>query len=136
MRVFTLRPAWGSLGKRDVLDIVALALAVQGELATDDLDYLGMAALGEDIGGLTGIEGGGVEHRALDELMSFEGGIRLLHHTVVHVAFTNDDGGLEMVGETAQMANVLAGESHGNRLPFAVADRLSNALVGNATTIP
>lgn len=111
-----------SLGELDVLDVVALALAVQGELATDDLDHLGMATLGEDIGGLAGIEGGGVEHRALDELVSFEGCVRLLHHAVVHIGFADDDGGLEMVGETAQMANVLAGESHRNRLPFAVAD--------------
>lgn len=100
-----------------MLDIVALAQAIQGELAADDLDNLGMAALGELFGCFADIEGGGIEQGALDELMGFERAVRLLDHAIVHIGFADDDRGLQVMCEAAKVADVFTGKSH-ECIPF------------------
>ena len=57
------------LDELDLLDVLARGLAIQRELAADDLDDLGVASLGEFFGGLAGGKTGAIEHRALNELM-------------------------------------------------------------------
>ena len=44
----------------------------------NDLDHIGVGALGEHIGGFTGFKVAAVLHRALDELAVFKSGLGLL----------------------------------------------------------
>lgn len=66
------------LDELDLLDILARGLAIQRELAADDLDDLGVAALGELFGGFAGGKTGAIEHGALNELVLLQIGDRLL----------------------------------------------------------
>ena len=84
-----------------MVDVIALAQAVQRELASDNLDDLSVAMARKLICSFARIEGGGVEYRAFDEFVSFESGIRLLYDAVIHVGLADDDRGLEMMGDAA-----------------------------------
>ena len=95
-----------------MLDIVSLAKAIQGELAADDLNHLGMAALCEFFGCFADIEGGSIEQGALDELVGFECAVRLLDHAVVHIGLADDDRGLQVMCKAAKVADIFTGKSH------------------------
>ena len=66
------------LDELDLLDILARGLAIQRELASDNLNDVGVAALGELLGGLAGRKAGAVQHGALNELVLLQVGNRLL----------------------------------------------------------
>ena len=66
------------LDELDLLDILARGLAIQRELAADNLNDVGVAALGELLGGLAGRKAGAVQHGALNELVLLQVGDRLL----------------------------------------------------------
>lgn len=66
------------LDELDLLDVLARGLAIQRELAADDLDDLGVATLSELFGGLAGGKTRAIEHGALNELVLLQIGDRLL----------------------------------------------------------
>ena len=74
------------LDELNLLDVLARGLAIQRELAADDLDDLGMAAIGELFGGLAGRKAGAIEYGALNELVLLQVGDRLLDGAVVDEA--------------------------------------------------
>ena len=101
------------LDELDLLDVLARGLAIQRELATDDLDDLGVGALGELLGGLAGRKAGAIEHGALNELVLLQVGDRLLDGTVVDVGLADDDGGVEVMGHAAKLLDLGSCQCHG-----------------------
>lgn len=101
------------LDELDLLDVLARGLAIQRELAADNLDDLGVAALGELLGGLAGRKAGAIEHGALNELVLLQVGDRLLDGTVVDVGLADDDGGVEMMGHAAKLLDLGSCQCHG-----------------------
>ena len=85
------------LDELDLLDVLARGLAIQRELAADDLDDLGVATLSELFGGLAGGKTGAIEHGALNEFVLLQVGDRLLDGALVDIGLTDDDGGVEVM---------------------------------------
>ena len=108
-----VRPAAVSvLTELDVLDVLTAARTIQGETVADNLDDLGTHKLGELVGRLTAGEQAAVLDGALDELVGVERFLGLLGDGVGHVGFADMDDGVEVVREGAELADLLAGESH------------------------
>lgn len=101
------------LDELDLLDILARGLAIQRELAADNLDDLGMAAIGEFFGGFAGRKAGTIEYGALNELVLLQVGDRLLDGAVVDVGLTDDDGGVEVMGHAAKLLDLGSCQCHG-----------------------
>lgn len=101
------------LDELNLLDVLARGLAIQRELAADNLDDLGMAAIGELFGGLAGGKAGTIEYGALNELVLLQVGDRLLDGTLVDVGLADDDGGVEMVGHAAKLLDLGSCQCHG-----------------------
>lgn len=101
------------LDELDLLDVLARGLAIQRELAADNLDDLGMAAIGELLGGLAGGKAGAVQHGALNELVLLQVGDRLLDGAVVDVGLADDDGGVEVMGHAAKLLDLGSCQCHG-----------------------
>ena len=66
------------LDELNLLDVLARGLAIQRELAADNLNNVCMAAVGELFGGLAGGKAGTIEYGALNELVLLQVGDRLL----------------------------------------------------------
>jgi len=96
------------LDELDLLDVLARGLAIQRELAADDLDDLGVATLGELFGGLAGGKTGAIEHGALNEFVLLQVGDRLLDGALVDIGLTDDDGGVEVMGHAAKLLDLLS----------------------------
>ena len=111
------------LDELDLLDVLARGLAIQRELAADNLDDLGMAAIGELLGGLAGRKAGAIEHGALNELVLLQVGDRLLDGALVDVGLADDDGGVEMVGQAAKLLDLCSCQCHGFSLSMYGAPR-------------
>ena len=88
-------PDYWLLDELDLLDILARGLAIQRELAADNLDDLGVAALSEFFGGFAGGKAGAIEHGALNEFVLLQVGDRLLDGALVDIGLADDDGGVE-----------------------------------------
>lgn len=101
------------LDELDLLDILTRGLAIQRELAADDLDDLGVAALGEVLGGLAGGKTGAIEHGALNELVLLQVGDRLLDGALVDIGLADDDGGVEVMGHAAKLLDLGSCQCHG-----------------------
>ena len=101
------------LDELDLLDVLARGLAIQRELAADNLDDLGVGALGELLGGLAGGKAGAIEHGALNELMLLQIGDRLLDGALVDVGLADDDGGVEVMGHAAKLLDLGSCQCHG-----------------------
>ena len=101
------------LDELNLLDVLARGLAIQRELATDDLNDLGMAAIGELFGGLAGRKAGAIEYGALNELVLLQVGDRLLDGAVVDVGLADDDGGVEVMGHAAKLLDLGSCQCHG-----------------------
>lgn len=82
-------------------------------LPADDLDDLGMAAIGELFGGLAGRKAGAIEYGALNELVLLQVGDRLLDGAVVDVGLADDDGGVEVMGHAAKLLDLGSCQCHG-----------------------
>ena len=100
------------LTELDVLDVLTAARTIQGETVADNLDDLGTHKLGELVGRLTAGEPAAVLDGALDELVGVERFLGLLGDGVGHVGFADMDDRVEVVREGAELADLLAGESH------------------------
>ena len=111
------------LDELDLLDILARGLSIQRELATDNLNDVGVAALGEFLGGLAGRKAGAVQHGALNELVLFQVGGRLLDGTLVDIGLTDDDGGVEVMGHAAKLLDLGSCQCHGISLSMYGAPR-------------
>ncbi len=111
------------LDELDLLDILARGLAIQRELAADNLDDLGVAALGELLGGLAGRKAGAVQHRALNELVLLQVGDRLLDGALVDIGLADDDGGVEVMGHAAKLLDLGSCQCHGFSLSMYGAPR-------------
>lgn len=101
------------LDELNLLDVLARGLAIQRELAADNLDDLGMAALGELFGGLAGGKAGTIEYGALNELVLLQVGDRLLDGALVDVGLADDDGGVEVMGHAAKLLDLGSCQCHG-----------------------
>lgn len=101
------------LGELNLLDVLARGLAIQRELAADNLDDLGMAAIGEFFGGLAGGKAGTIEYGALNELVLLQVGDRLLDGALVDVGLADDDGGVEVMGHAAKLLDLGSCQCHG-----------------------
>ena len=101
------------LDELNLLDVLARGLAIQRELAADDLDDLSVASLSEFFGGLAGGKTGAIEHRALNELMLLQIGDRLLDGALVNIGLTDDDGGVEVMGHAAKLLDLCSCQCHG-----------------------
>lgn len=101
------------LDELNLLDVLARGLAIQRELAADDLDDLGVAALSELFGGLAGGKTGAIEHGALNELVLLQVGDRLLDGALVDVGLADDDGGVEVMGHAAKLLDLGSCQCHG-----------------------
>lgn len=101
------------LDELNLLDILARGLAIQRELAADNLDDLGMAAIGKVFGGLAGGKAGTIEYGALDELVLLQVGDRLLDGALVDVGLADDDGGVEVMGHAAKLLDLGSCQCHG-----------------------
>lgn len=101
------------LDELDLLDVLARGLAIQRELATDDLDDLGVATLSELFGGFAGGKAGAIEHGALNELVLLQVGDRLLDGALVDIGLTDDDGGVEVMGHAAKLLDLGSCQCHG-----------------------
>lgn len=123
------------LDELDLLDILARGLAIQRELAADDLDDLGVAALGELLGGLAGRKAGAVQHRALNELMLLQIGDRLLDGALVDIGLADDDGGVEVMGHAAKLLDLGSCQCHGFSLSMYGAPRDGALIYVNCPTI-
>lgn len=111
------------LDELDLLDVLARGLAIQRELAADDLDDLGVAALGELFGGFAGGKTGAIEHGALNELVLLQVGDRLLDGALVDVGLADDDGGVEVMGHAAKLLDLGSCQCHGFSLSMYGAPR-------------
>lgn len=111
------------LDELDLLDILARGLAIQRELAADDLDDLGVAALGKLLGSLAGRKAGAVQHRALNELVLLQIGDRLLDGALVDIGLADDDGGVEVMGHAAKLLDLGSCQCHGFSLSMYGAPR-------------
>lgn len=111
------------LDELDLLDVLARGLAIQRELAADDLDDLGVAALSELFGGLAGGKTGAIEHGALNELVLLQVGDRLLDGALVDIGLTDDDGGVEVMGHAAKLLDLGSCQCHGFSLSMYGAPR-------------
>lgn len=98
----------------DLFDIVARGFTVDRKLAADYLHNLGVATFGELVGCFAHVKARGVENRALNELVCFERGVSLLDRAVVDIGFANDDDGIEVMGQAAELPDVFTGERHGS----------------------
>ncbi len=101
------------LDELNLLDVLARGLAIQRELAADNLDDLGMAAIGELFGGFAGGKAGTIEYGALNELVLLQVGDRLLDGTLVDVGLADDDGGVEVMGHAAKLLDLGSCQCHG-----------------------
>ena len=111
------------LDELNLLDVLARGLAIQRELAADNLDDLGMAAIGELFGGLAGGKAGAVQHRALNELVLLQVGDRLLDGALVDIGLADDDGGVEVMGHAAKLLDLGSCQCHGFSLSMYGAPR-------------
>lgn len=111
------------LDELNLLDVLARGLAIQRELAADDLDDLGMAAIGELFGGLAGRKAGAIEYGALNELVLLQVGDRLLDGALVDIGLTDDDGGVEVMGHAAKLLDLGSCQCHGFSLSMYGAPR-------------
>ena len=111
------------LDELDLLDVLARGLAIQRELAADNLDDLGVGALGELLGGLAGRKAGAIEHGTLNELMLLQVGDRLLDGALVDVGLADDDGGVEVMGHAAKLLDLCSCQCHGFSLSMYGAPR-------------
>ena len=111
------------LDELNLLDVLARGLAIQRELAADNLDDLGMAAVGELFGGLAGGKAGTVEYGALNELVLLQVGDRLLDGALVDIGLTDDDGGVEVMGHAAKLLDLCSCQCHGFSLSMYGAPR-------------
>ena len=94
-----------------------------GELAADNLDDLGMAAIGKLFGGLAGGKVGTIEYGALNELVLLQVGDRLLDGALVDIGLTDDDGGVEVMGHAAKLLDLGSCQCHGFSLSMYGAPR-------------
>ena len=101
------------LDELDLLDILARGLAIQRELAADNLNDVGVATLGELLGGLAGGKAGAIEHGALNELVLLQVGDRLLDGALVDIGLADDDGGVEVMGHAAKLLDLGSCQCHG-----------------------
>lgn len=111
------------LDELNLLDVLARGLAIQRELAADDLDDLGVAAIGEIFGGLAGGKTGAIEHGALNEFVLLQVGDRLLDGALVDIGLTDDDGGVEVMGHAAKLLDLGSCQCHGFSLSMYGAPR-------------
>ena len=111
------------LDELNLLDVLAGGLAIQRELAADNLDDLGMAAIGELFGSLAGGKAGTVEYGALNELVLLQVGDRLLDGALVDVGLADDDGGVEVMGHAAKLLDLCSCQCHGFSLSMYGAPR-------------
>ena len=111
------------LDELNLLDVLARGLAIQRELAADNLDDLGMAAIGELFGGLAGGKAGTIEYGALNELVLLQVGDRLLDGALVDVGLADDDGGVEVMGHAAKLLDLCSCQCHGFSLSMYGAPR-------------
>lgn len=123
------------LDELDLLDILARGLAIQRELAADNLNDVGMAALGELIGGLAGRKAGAVQHGALNELVLLQVGDRLLDGALVDIGLTDDDGGVEVMGHAAKLLDLGSCQCHGFSLSMYGAPRNGALIYVSCPTI-
>ena len=111
------------LDELNLLDVLARGLAIQRELAADNLDDLGMAAIGKLFGGLAGRKTGTIEYGALNELVLLQVGDRLLDGALVDVGLADDDGGVEVMGHAAKLLDLGSCQCHGFSLSMYGAPR-------------
>ena len=111
------------LDELNLLDVLARGLAIQRELAADNLDDLGMAAVGELFGGLAGGKAGTIEYGALNELVLLQVGDRLLDGALVDIGLADDDGGVEVMGHAAKLLDLGSCQCHGFSLSMYGAPR-------------
>lgn len=111
------------LDELNLLDVLARGLAIQRELAADNLDDLGMAAIGKLFGGLAGGKAGTIEYGALNELVLLQVGDRLLDGALVDVGLADDDGGVEVMGHAAKLLDLGSCQCHGFSLSMYGAPR-------------
>ena len=111
------------LDELNLLDVLARGLAIQRELAADNLNNVCMAALGELFGGLAGRKTGTIEYGALNELVLLQVGDRLLDGALVDVGLADDDGGVEVVGKAAKLLDLCSCQCHGFSLSMYGAPR-------------
>lgn len=78
----------------------------------DDLHDFRADTLGELVGCLAAGQEAAVLDGALDELVGLEGLFGLLGDGIGDVGLADVDDGVEMVREGAELADLLAGESH------------------------
>ena len=123
------------LDELNLLDVLARGLAIQRELAADDLDDLGMAAIGELFGGLAGRKAGAIEYGALNELVLLQVGDRLLDGAVVDVGLADDDGGVEVMGHAAKLLDLGSCQCHGFSLSMYGAPRNGALIYVSCPTI-
>ena len=111
------------LDELNLLDVLARGLAIQRELAADNLDDFGVAAIGELFGGLAGRKTGTIEYGALNELVLLQVGDRLLDGALVDIGLTDDDGGVEVMGHAAKLLDLGSCQCHGFSLSMYGAPR-------------
>ena len=111
------------LDELNLLDVLARGLAIQRELAADDLDDLGVAAIGEIFGGLAGRKAGTIEYGALNELVLLQVGDRLLDGALIDIGLADDDGGVEVMGHAAKLLDLCSCQCHGFSLSMYGAPR-------------
>lgn len=111
------------LDELNLLDVLARGLAIQRELAADNLDDLGMAAIGKLFGGLAGGKAGTIEYGALNELVLLQVGDRLLDGALVDIGLADDDGGVEVMGHAAKLLDLGSCQCHGFSLSMYGAPR-------------
>lgn len=111
------------LDELDLLDVLARGLAIQRELAADNLDDLGVGALGELLGCLADGKAGAIEHGALNELVLLQVGDRLLDGALINIGLADDDGGVEVMGHAAKLLDLGSCQCHGFSLSMYGAPR-------------
>ena len=123
------------LDELNLLDVLARGLAIQRELAADNLDDLGMAAVGELFGGLAGGKAGTIEYGALNELVLLQVGDRLLDGALVDIGLADDDGGVEVMGHAAKLLDLGSCQCHGFSLSMYGAPRNGALIYVSCPTI-
>lgn len=102
----------GALSELDVLDVLAAAFAVQRKAVANDLNNLGVRAIGKRVGGFAGRKVAAVLHGAFDELVGIESLVRLFDEGIGDIGFANKDDGVEMMRQGAKLTDLRAGKSH------------------------